>query len=871
MSDNEENIVNTDIYNMNEALFNMQKNMMEETDEETLSLGTYGWFNSAISQMIVSNIKVAADNSNEVFATRAKYDKNVIYHAINSEITDINAVPASIPVLFCILEDSLTNLFEEQGEIVTISDECKFMIGEYEYHFDYPVLITKQVLENNNTVYTAKYDITYNNPLSDIDNPFLPSPFILKLNGNRYIFIACELRQVERNVYTKVMQSNNSIENKMYLFDFENQLASFSIFAKEEDGTVIKINSYFENTAIPSNETYYCWYTYIDENTVRVKFEPNSYMPSINTKISTVVLTTQGSKCNFEYTSDCIISMEDTDNYNYNAAQIIISPQGKSEGGKDKRSTADIKAVLPKQALSRGNIINETDIYNYFNRMNSSTIRVTPKKKVDNQIMRCYYLYLLLKDKNNIVVPTNTIDINFDIDKANIVSEFKSRKQYFYKQGTCIGYNRGGRGEICTEEDKDKYEFMYTLPYKISINDMGPIASFYMDVINKVYKTYYTYINNYSPVQFICSSVKFIKGTKDDKYRLNLVLNQNIDSDYGLFNKETNECNIKVAVVLYDSNGAPYRYFLGELTDQKDYSYSYTVNFETDEIINEDNDIKLSNGYIIGSDINDIEEKTYGYFPSNCKTELYVFAKFDNEYGVYNSSNLFKGLDGYTCTNMFTVPDGLNFFENFTEITKSSVDVLTNKIFVIKSVPVLKYEYSKNEENTIYLLNKLIEYKKYIYDAINVLENSFSIDFKFYNTYGPSFLYKINSSMNKSLDKVNVTLNFEMMLKKSADDYTKNYIIRDIQNMFEEFDEDSDNKYIANIISYINNKYQNSIYYLAYRGFNNFDSNYQNFFLDENLYDESIEAVPEFVCLNRINTKDGENMPDVNITLNNLY
>ena len=125
--------------------------------------------------------------------------------------------------------------------------------------------------------------------------------------------------------------------------------------------------------------------------------------------------------------------------------------------------------------------------------------------------------------------------------------------------------------------------------------------------------------------------------------------------------------------------------------------------------------------------------------------------------------------------------------------------------------------------------------------------------------------------MNKSLDKVNVTLNFEMMLKKSADDYTKNYIIRDIQNMFEEFDEDNDNKYIANIISYINNKYQNSIYYLAYRGFNNFDSNYQNFFLDENLYDESIEAVPEFVCLNRINTKDGENMPDVNITLNNLY
>ena len=869
MSDNEEKVVNTDIYDMHEALFNMQKNMMEETDEETLALGTYGWFNSAISQMIVSNVKVAADNSNEVFATRAKYDKNIIYHAINSEITDINATPAHIPVLFCILEDSLTNLFEEQDEIVTISDECKFMIGNYEYHFDYPILISKQILENNNTVYTAKYDITYNNPLSDVSNPFLPSPYILRLNGNNYIFIACELRQVERTVYTKVIQSNNSIENKVYLFDFENQLASFSVFAKEEDGRTIKINAYFENTAVPDNEVYYCWYTYIDEDTVRVKFEPNSYMPSLNTTISTVILTTQGSKCNFEYVDDCIMSLDDTDNYTYNAAQIRISPQGKSEGGKDRRTTSDIKAVLPKQALSRGNIINETDIYNYFNRMNSSTVRITPKKKVDNQIMRCYYLYLLLKDQNNIIIPTNTIDINFDINKADIVSEFKSHKQYFFKQGTCIGYNRGSRGVICTsDEERLQYEFNYILPYKISINNNGPVSSFYMDVVDKTYRTYYTYINNYSPIQFICSSVKFVKRTTDEKYKLKLTLNQNIDSDYGLINKETKECNIKVVVVLYDSTGAAYRYFLGDLDSNENFSYNYIVNFETDEIINEDNDIKLSNGYSIGSDISN-GEKTYGYFPSNCKAEIYILAKFDKEYGIYSASNLFNGLEGYTCTNMFTIPDGLNFFENFSEISICPTDAISNNVFAIKGVPVLKYEYSKNEENTMYLLNKMIEYKQYIYSAINVLENAFSIDFKFYNTYGPSYLYKINSSMDKSLDKVNITLNFEMMLKRSADNYTKSYIIRDIQSMFEQFD-DNDNKYIPNIISYINNKYTNSIYYLAYRGFNTFDSNYQNFFLDTSTSEEVIDAVPEFVCLNRVNTEESENVPDVNITLNNF-
>ena len=51
---------NTDIYNMSEALFDLQKNIMEETDEETLVLGTYGFFNAAISKMIVDNIIINA-------------------------------------------------------------------------------------------------------------------------------------------------------------------------------------------------------------------------------------------------------------------------------------------------------------------------------------------------------------------------------------------------------------------------------------------------------------------------------------------------------------------------------------------------------------------------------------------------------------------------------------------------------------------------------------------------------------------------------------------------------------------------------------------------------------------------------------------
>lgn len=864
-------VTSTDIYDMNEALFNMQKNMMEETDEETLALGTYGWFNSVLSKMITSNIKVAADNSNEVFPTRAKYDKNVIYHAINSEITDINAIPASMPVLFCIEEESLTSLFMEQGEIVTLSDECKFMIGDYEYHFDYPVLVSKQLLENQVAAYTAKYDITFSNPLSDVENPFLPSPYILKMNGSTYIFIACKLRQVERTVNTNTIQSSNSIENKTYLFEFENELATFYILATDEGKEKIKITPYFEGTSIPDDEIYYCWYTYLDETTVRVKFDSNSYMPKINTVLDTVILTTHGSECNFEYMQDCPSSMDDTDNYTYSAAKINISPQGKSEGGKDKKTVKEIKSVLPKQALSRGNIINQTDIYNYFNRLETTTTRLTPKLKVDNQIMRSYYLYLLLKDSKNVVIPTNTIDINFDVTKANISVDHNVNHQYFFKQGTCIGYNGGSNGVICNyEEDKDKYDFLYTLPYKIAINTRGPMVSFYMDAVDKIYKTYYSYINNHSPIQFICSSVTFTKKISDESYKMNLTLHQNIDTDYGLIvegdeGEVTN--NIMVAVLLYDKDGTPYRYFLGECKNydiKSEFNYEYTVEFITDDIINEENNIKLSNGYSINTTTED--GMVYGYFPANTKTEIYVFAKFDQNYGLYNATSFIPNLEGYTCTNMFTIPDGLNFFDNFTEVTNSVADIINDNLYRIRAIPVIRYEYANNDENIMAFFNKLIEYKTYINSALNILENAFSIDFKFYNTYGPSNLYNITSDGSKRLDKTNITLNFEMMIKKSADDYTKNYIIRDIQSLFEDFT-GSDDKYIPQIISYINNKYENSIYYLAYKGFNKFDSNYQNFFVNSNLQEDIIDLVPEFVCLNRVSTDEEENIPDINITV----
>ena len=78
----------------------------------------------------------------------------------------------------------------------------------------------------------------------------------------------------------------------------------------------------------------------------------------------------------------------------------------------DAKSTDELRKLIPKEALSRGSITNTTTLINYFNMINqSNNNRIEIQTKVDNQFDRAYFAYLVLKDKYNNVIPTNTINI----------------------------------------------------------------------------------------------------------------------------------------------------------------------------------------------------------------------------------------------------------------------------------------------------------------------------------------------------------------------------------------------------------------------------------------------------------------------------
>ena len=877
--------LDTDIYNLSDVVINVQKQHMELESDKTRAVGINGYFADINSLQLQNSVIVASEMANEMWPARAKFEKNVLAHALIYQIPDINAIPATMKVYIGIPEKILLSLLEHDRLI--LDKESPIYIGGFEFHLQYDLHIIRNIIENNETVYTAMYNMDRPNPISSITNPYLNPPFIQIYNTERYVIVGCTLMQVEHVSITRKLLTSNPIENKTFEFEFENQLASFEV-AITEKGETTYLTPVFEGSGVDEDLKNYCYYTYIETNRIRVRFDSISYMPGINAQIEVAIKTTHGEEGNFEYNTNVLCNV-DSENYGYKGISLyIIIASGSSndtatgsKNGRNRKSVEELRRILPKEALARGSYTNTQDLLNYFDMLNDGTNRIEVMKKVDNQFERTYYAYLVLKDDYDNVIPTNTIDIIVAKDDGEFSSH--DNRKYVLKPGCMIGYDGTVGRIIKTSTEAIDYlsdnpnRFIYTVPFTTVLNDDPLYMSYYMTLMNTASCLDFTYINQQAPVQFISTNVTWQRAYSidPDLYKMNISFSQNILANKNIVTTDENgkliENNTKIVAVfyntgLYDDKDAPYRYFFGEMTQYEtssSYSYDYYFEFKTTDQLNDDAKIKVLNTYIPGTN-----NKDYGYFSGSVKVKIYVLADFKGEeYGRYDLDTIVPGLEGYTVTNVYTVEDGLKFFENFSDIiTSTAIDYDIESKYDIKqgfkilSVPVIKLSYGDDENNIQSFMSQLLYKKAYIDRGIMLLDNNFKIDFKLFNTYGPSRTYSLDDDGVNIIDRVNLTLNFEVKLTKASDANTKAYIIKDIKTAIEDLN-DLANLHIPNLITEITNKYYPiSIEYIEFLGFNDYGPGVQHLYRNE--YDD-ITIVPEFLT---VNTTD-ELTADINIRI----
>lgn len=857
-------LFSTDIYQISDTVNELQKQYLPDINEYTRSVGILGYLNDIESTQIQNATITASEMANEMWPSRAKFEKNVIAHSIIYNIVDINAIPSRIYIHFGIdeieLEKVLTN-----GQF-TLDKESPIIIGNYEFHLPYDIVITRNVVLNNEKVYTAKYKMDRANDLcEDITNPYLSAPFIQVYQTKRHVMISCMLMQVEHHSEQKRLLSSSPIENKTLEFEFDNQLASFLVKVTEK-GKTTYLTPVFEGIGVDKKIEDYCYYMYEDINNIRIRFDSISYMPTINAQIEVEVKTTHGAKPDFTQYSESFFTSVSSQKYGYNNVSLFIIPAG-ADKGKDRKSIEELQRLLPKEALSRGSIANMSDLIGYFNMLDNEYARMLFQKKVDNQFERTYYSFLLLKDMYDNVVPTNTLDVLVKKDGGEF-DNHENRKRSL-KTGCAIAYTRDQKyGTIINREDVDKFieedpnnHFVYTTPFTLVVTDDPLYSSYYLTLINRLALLKFTTINEVCPIQFICTSIAWSRAYSidPDLYKMRFSLMQNINADYNVVVKDENgnisEDNTKVVIVFYnngtyDDNSKPYRYAYAELDnyDGGVYSLDYHLYIRTDDKIDDQAKIKVYDMYVPGTIVKD-----YGYLSENVLVKIYVLTKLSDgaNYGRFNLDGIIpEGLEEYTVTNIYDVENGLDMYVNFSEIVRSQVinTDITSKYdiengFLIEKVPLIKRSYANSEENIQLVADMLLDRKAYIDRGIYLLENNFNVDFKLFNTYGPSKIYSLDENGQHIVHRINMVYNFEIKLTRSSDAYTKDYIKRDIKKMIEDLN-DMTNLHIPNLITEITNKYfPHSIEYIEFLGFDDYGPGEQHLYRNE--YDDTT-IVPEF-------------------------
>lgn len=847
--------ISTDIFDSLGFVNELQKKYYEDEDENTLMIGTYGAQAEVAGTLLQKALIVASETSNEAIPIKAKYEKNIISHAKFMGIEDINAIPAHMNVTLFIPRKQIdNNLYQNK---FTLDKSCPLMIEDFEFHIDYNIIVTRNRIRTNEYVYTAIYDMERKNPLSDIDSPNLPPIGIFNTASGEMLGIACVIRQVQYiTKYNKIL-TDNIIENKTMVFEFEDQLASFDVDAAEGT-TKYHLNPVYDGTIISPKEKY-CEYQFIESNSIRIKFNRDSYMPRMNADITINIKTTKGSSGIFQYTEDIITDLK-SEQFGYSGIHCMIKPLTDSTGGIDRKTVSELKAMIPKEALSRGSIISTTDLDAFFNSTNLENSKIYFYKKKYNQLEHVYYSYLLMK-YNNIIVPTNTIDI--EVKEEELES---NGKNWLIKPLTTFVYDKSiGVINNNITESKDN-PFVYMNPFMIGINKTPLVLSYFLTIFNVEKYLEFSYINQTSILQFVASTVNVSRSgySNMDKYRLRISMKQNISDDFNLIvrndDKEIVECNIKVFLLLYSQTNSNdvWRYTEASIINEDRYLYDFEFNMTTDDTISANNLIKIT----------DLKQPETGkvvdsYVVNGIKADVLIMAKTETYYGNDGFSNIIPGIDGYSICNRYSIRGGIDLFYNYTQMMNSTPIVKKNKdtgnyIFTINKVPMIRKSYISDEFRMKSIIKEIQTRRNYIEYCLNILEDGFDIDFKFFNTYGPSKRYTHEDET--CIDRVNLSLRFKTKLYSNADKFIISMIKDNIKTRIETIDNITD-IHMTNIADEIREKYKDQLQFFEFVGFNGYGPGYSHIY---QVADEIKENVPEFLNINTI----GGDSPDIEIIVN---
>lgn len=301
----------------------------------------------------------------------------------------------------------------------------------------------------------------------------------------------------------------------------------------------------------------------------------------------------------------------------------------------------------------------------------------------------------------------------------------------------------------------------------------------------------------------------------------------------------------------------------------------------------------IMEAYIATDDEIDLSEKlaiTYGIYNKagemdqniaidmrNQIMEMNVLYKNDGN-NITNKYTSFAGLNNYTLTNTYISNENQKFnFIGSLPYIRSVADYLPGgtedgdyKIVITES-PVIGATWAANKTRYDYFISKYKNISEQLNSAYYSLENNFSIDSKFYNTYGKAKFFTVGNNADSmvKLDSVKCRFHFGVKLNLigSTDQFINNFraFIKEYIESDDKITTSGQDLYIMNMISEIRSNF-GEIAYIEYYGFNSYDYMAQKV-IGPDLTDFQDKFIPEFLNLDTLTDSNGELYPNITVDI----
>lgn len=875
------------IYNIKDLVRNsIMPRYFEMDDTSDMNMGFLGFTTDVVTTTTEDCFNTVTTMIKEMFPNTARLSDSIYSYAALFQISELMATPASLNVLLMINERDIIKFSQtkDSKKIFYLDSNTIIDINGVQFMPDYDIKIQSST-HNGKMIYTCMYDYTYTNSL----NTNTSTPFIthIRYSGEEGEFLGLQLKvhQVNKNVYEDVIVNNTILNNPKFNIEYSDMLANFEIFYKAPTDTeFVQLTKRIKNS-VPIEEPF-CYYKFKDTNELEISFNTKAgyFQPEFNAEVKINYYTTQASAGNFERftgTDEMVTVIPNSEKYDYNnTLTMICLPQGPSQGGNDTLTLDKLKNIVNEKFSTINTITTENDLILYFNNTVYRTgTDVLFLKKRDDVFERLFTSFLLFKDRNGESFYTNTL--HTIINPKDIID---TGEYYLIKPGSIFKYDgtsldtckkntesiddyKASYDEIVNSFDgksRDPNDFIYTNPYLVTIHKSNiDNVAFFLNSLNTSTVVNYSYINDTSSNQFICTNLNIMRNAMYGTEKNTYVLTVEIMAAGELSEKAFDETGvyqdiIKMKAIFTDKKGEKDIAYLNLEYDGYTEStkvFKFKGKFTTEDEITMDGQVSIDN--VIDINPSDTGEIVVPYMDEQLKICVF-FKKGDGDI-INHPYQFIPDVKDMVMTNIYaTIDNPITLLYPF-DIVRSQMEYIpvedSPKGFslYLKFMPLLFVDDVLNKMKYDDLLIRLVDQYNFLNSILSVLENNYSIDLKFFNTYGRARIFK--DDYYRLLNRVNCKIKLQLKLLPGTDENTiltnvKAYI----SDFFQSLNISKDNSIkVSNLIQELENEFE-EIDYLKFVCINEYDADIQ--VLRNTIVDpasmpkrEIMNYVPEFISI----------------------